>query len=92
MSKSIPGPWTFNEFGDNTVRAKQWGVVASMSRHDSVPGQAETVAANAALIALAPEMLPLVRFVAFTVQTVDPDHKVLIDAARALLAKLEEAP
>ena len=58
MIKHTPGPWKFGEFGDDTVRAENWGIVAWLSIKRRIHlDHREMALKNARLVAAAPELL-----------------------------------
>ena len=102
MSKHTPGPWWAMKQGETLTGAP----VFRIATHDSKPGIEDSyavgawtnyyrnpheAAANARLIAVAPEMLDSLR--AITTYYIIGDHSpkmdTLITTARALIAKVE---
>ena len=68
-SDHTPGPFEFNRFGDLTIRAKNWGIIATISRHDARLEFARIVLANGSLLTAAPNLLKALKGVMDLIDT-----------------------
>ena len=90
MSKHTPGPWSSNHL--TSAPLKEWSLKVKKGRRviAEVPYQDYTTWTNARLIAAAPDLLEALR-----AAVADWDEEVSrgrwLDAARAAIAKAEEA-
>ena len=94
-AKHTPGPWEFNRFGDLTIRANNWGVIAKIAKHDARLEFAPIVLANARLLTAAPELLEAcklaVDYFSRLPQHADRGHDIANDSAilNAAIAQAE---
>lgn len=55
--RHTPGPWTYDEFGDATIRADNWGVIVAKGPKRMHHDQEHQADANMRLITASPDLL-----------------------------------